>query len=113
MTPPPRLQPLGQGRAADTRGAAAAMERDVSGSDADGAWFWKDVYDALEAAQAMFLRKFGAADARGAGSPGAMPAMLTRSERVPSHTRRSEESERLQYSRCRSCSASPPPKRAP
>ena len=90
-------QLLGQGRAVDTRALRAAMENAFCGSDADGAWVWKDAYDALEAAQVMFLRKFGAAMRARAGSPGAMFATLTRlAERLPSHTRRSEESERLQ-----------------
>src|SRR5262249_41595589 len=65
--------------------------------DADGAWLWKDAYEALEAAQVMFLRKFGVAMRTRAASASAMLEMLTRlSARLPTHTRRSEESQHLQ-----------------
>ena len=58
---------------------------------------WKDAYEALEATQVLFLRKYGAAMRARAGSRAAMLDMLMRlSERLPSQTRRSEESERLQ-----------------
>jgi predicted RNA methylase len=88
---------LGQGRALDTRALRSAMEAAFGGTDAEGAWVWKDAYEALEAAQVLFLRKFGAAMRSRAGSAMAMLAMLTRlGERLPSQTRRSEESERLQ-----------------
>ena len=90
-------QLLGQGRALDSRALRSAMETAFAGTDAQGAWLWKDAYEALEAAQVLFLRKFGAAMRSRAGSAAAMLAMLTRlAERLPSQTRRSEESERLQ-----------------
>jgi len=58
---------------------------------------WKDAYEALEAAQVLFLRKFGAAMRTRAGSAAAMLEMLTRlAARLPSQTRRSEEAEQLQ-----------------
>ncbi|MGH7086044.1 MAG: strawberry notch-like NTP hydrolase domain-containing protein, partial [Acetobacteraceae bacterium] len=90
-------QLLGQGRALDSRALRSAMESAFAASDAEGAWVWKDAYEALEAAQVLFLRKSGAAMRARAGSPAAMLELLTRlTERLPSHTRRSEESERLQ-----------------
>jgi predicted RNA methylase len=90
-------QLLGQGRALDSRALRSAMEAAFGASDAEGAWVWKDAYEALEAAQVLFLRKFGAAMRSRAGSAAAMLEMLTRlAERLPSQTRRSEESERLQ-----------------
>ena len=58
---------------------------------------WKDAYEALEAAQVLFLRKFGAAMRSRAGSAAAMLDMLIRlAGRLASQTRRSEESEHLQ-----------------
>jgi predicted RNA methylase len=88
---------LEQGRAIDARALRSAMETAFAASDADGAWGWKDAYEACEAAQVLFLRKFGAAMRVRAGSPEAMLEMLARlAERLPSQTRRSEESERLQ-----------------
>ncbi len=90
-------QLLGQGRALDSRALRSAMEAAFGGSDADGAWVWKDAYEALEAAQVLFLRKFGSAMRTRAGSAAAMLEMLTRlAGRLASQTRRSEESEHFQ-----------------
>src|SRR5208282_152734 len=90
-------QLLGQGRAADSRALRAAMEAAFGGSDAEGAWVWKDAYETLEAAQVMFLRKYGLAMRARAGSSAAMLEMLTRlSQRLATQTRRSEESEHFQ-----------------
>jgi hypothetical protein len=71
-------QVLGQGRALDSRALRSAMEAGFSASDADGAWVWKEAYEALEAAQVLFLRKFGAAMRARAGSAAAMLNMLAR-----------------------------------
>jgi predicted RNA methylase len=88
---------LGQSRALDSRTLRSAMEAAFGASDAAGAWAWKDAYEAAEAAQVLFLRKFGRAMRSRAGSSAAMLDMLTRlSERLPSQTRRSEESNRFQ-----------------
>jgi P-loop containing NTP hydrolase pore-1/C-terminal domain on Strawberry notch homologue len=90
-------QLLGQGRAVDSRALRSAMETAFCGSDAEGAWIWKDAYDALEAAQVLFLRKFGMAMRTRAGSAAAMLEMLTRlAGRLASQIRRSEESEHFQ-----------------
>ena len=90
-------QLLGQGRALDSGTLRSAMEAAFGGTDAEGAWIWKDAYEALEAAQVLFLRKFGSAMRMRAGSPAAMLEMLTRlAERLASQTRRSEESEHFQ-----------------
>ena len=73
------------------------MEAAFGGTDAEGAWVWKDAYEALEAAQVLFLRKFGSAMRTRAGSAAAMLEMLTRlAARLASQTRRSEESEHFQ-----------------
>ena len=90
-------QLLGQGRALDSRALRSAMEAAFAGTDAEGAWVWKDAYEALEAAQVLFLRKFGAAMRARAGSAAEMLEMLTRlAGRLASQTRRSEESEHFQ-----------------
>lgn len=66
-------------------------------SDADGAWTWKTAYDACEAATVLFLRKFGPAIRAKAASPAAILPMLAKiTALLPTHTRRSEESEALQ-----------------
>jgi hypothetical protein len=90
-------QLLAQGRAPDSRSLRSAMEAAFGASDADGAWVWKDAYEASEAAQVLFLRKYGGAMRSRAGSCENMLDMLARlAERLPSQTRRSEESERFQ-----------------
>jgi predicted RNA methylase len=88
---------LGQGHALDARAVRAAMEIAFGGSDAEGAWDWRFAYDASEAAQVLFLRKFGPAMRTRAGSPPAFLAMLLKlAALVSSQTRRSEESQALQ-----------------
>jgi predicted RNA methylase len=90
-------QLLGQGRALDSRALRSAMAAAFGGTDAEGAWVWKDAYEALEAAQVLFLRKFGSAMRSRAGSAAAMLEMLIRlAGRLASQTRRSEESESFQ-----------------
>jgi hypothetical protein len=75
----------------------AAMERAFGGSDAAGAWDWKTAYDACEAATILFLRKFGPAIRARAASPAAELSLLGKvAALLPTHTRRSEESQALQ-----------------
>jgi hypothetical protein len=91
------LPHLERGQAIDARALRAAMEEAFAGSDADGAWGWKSAYDACEAAQVLFLRKFGPAIRARAPMPAARLAMLERlAALTPSQTRRSEESQALQ-----------------
>jgi predicted RNA methylase len=74
-----------------------AMISALGGSDAEGAWDWKTAYDACEATQILFLRKFGPAMRGRAVSPSAFLALLDKvAALLPSHTRRSEESQALQ-----------------
>src|SRR3546814_15698173 len=73
------------------------MEQAFGGTDAEGAWSWKDAYEACEAAQVLFLRKFGPAMRARAEAPTALLALLTKlAALLPSQTRRSEESQELQ-----------------
>src|SRR6478672_1967476 len=73
------------------------MENAFGASDADGGWDWKTAYDACEAATVLFLRKFGPAMRARADSPAAMLPMLAKiAGLLPTHTRRSEESQALQ-----------------
>ena len=85
------------GRAIDARALRAAMTAAFGASDTEGAWTWKIAYEACEAAQVLFLRKFAPAMRERAPSPSAFLAMLAKLARLlPSHTRRSEESQALQ-----------------
>ncbi|SEF02179.1 C-terminal domain on Strawberry notch homologue [Rhizobiales bacterium GAS188] len=91
------LPDLERGREIDASRLRAAMSQACGGSDAEGAWNWKTAYDACEAAQVLFLRKFGPAMSARAGSPAAQLAMLAKvAALLPTHTKRSEESQALQ-----------------
>ena len=91
------LPDLERGRRIDAGILRAAMEAAFGASDAAGAWDWKTAYDACEAATVLFLRKYGKALLRKAGSPAAALPMLAKiAGLLPTHTRRSEESQALQ-----------------
>jgi predicted RNA methylase len=91
------LTDLECGRAIDAHALRTAMIAAFRGSDAEGAWTWKTAYDACEAAQVLFLRKFGPTMRGRAASPSAFLVMMGKvAALVPSHTRRSEESQALQ-----------------
>ncbi|MGE0565940.1 MAG: strawberry notch-like NTP hydrolase domain-containing protein [Pseudolabrys sp.] len=91
------LPHLEQGRRVDAAILRTAMETAFGATDSTGAWDWKAAYDACEAATVLFLRKYGKALARKAGSPaGALPQFAKIASLLPTHTRRSEESQALQ-----------------
>jgi predicted RNA methylase len=91
------LPDLERGSRIDAPVLRAAMESAFGASDASGAWDWKIAYDACEAATVLFLRKFGPAIRAKAASPAAMLPKLTRiADLLPTHTRRSEESQAFQ-----------------
>ena len=91
------LPHLEQGRRVDAAILRAAMEQAFGGSDTSGAWDWKTAYDACEAATVLFLRKYGKALLRKAGSPAqALPMLEKVVGLLPTHTRRSTESEAYQ-----------------
>lgn len=85
------------GKPIDAATLRAAMEDAFDASDANGAWVWKDAYEAAEIAQIQMLSRYGALMQRQAASPQALLAMIERlAGLAPSHTRRSEDSIRLQ-----------------
>ena len=91
------LPDLEQGRRIDAAILRAAMEATFAASDATGAWDWKMAYDGCEAATVLFLRKFGPALRARASSPAAMLPIFAKIARLlPTHTRRSEESQTFQ-----------------
>jgi predicted RNA methylase len=91
------LSTLERGYPIDAAVLRAAMEQATGASDSDGGWDWKSAYDACEAAAVLFLRKYGAAMAARAGSATALLPMLAKVVGLlPSHTRRSVESEEFQ-----------------
>ena len=95
------LPVLTAGRPLDKNALRDAMTRAFGATDAEGAWVWKDAYEAAEAAVVLFLKRYGRAMRRRAGAgpegPAAMLAMLQKlSSLEPSHTKRSETQVRLQ-----------------
>lgn len=91
------LPHLERGQRVDTAILRTAMETAFGASDASGAWDWKTAYDACEAATVLFLRKYGKTLFRKVASPSARLSAITRiAALLPTHTRRSEESQVLQ-----------------
>ncbi|WP_323718361.1 strawberry notch family protein [Paracoccus aminovorans] len=91
------LPHLERGQRIDAATLRGAMEAAFGASDATGAWDWKTAYDACEAATVLFLRKYGTALFRKAGSAAESLPMLTKiAELLPTHTRRSEEAQTFQ-----------------
>ncbi|NKK95797.1 methylase, partial [Rhizobium leguminosarum bv. viciae] len=87
---------LERGKTVATTDLRQIMNKIFGGSDAEGAWLWKEAYEATEIAQVLFLRKFRAI-VSGTQSPQVTLAMLTKvANLMPTHTRRSEESQALQ-----------------
>ena len=95
------LPVLEAGQPLDAGTLRSAMTQAFGGSDATGAWLWKDAYEAAEAAVVLFVQRYGRAMRRRAGAghdgPRTMLRMLAAIAALePSHTKRSEEQIRLQ-----------------
>ena len=91
------LPHLERGQPVDAATLRGAMEAAFGASDASGAWDWKTAYEACEAATVLFLRKYGKAVFRKSGSPAASLPMLAKiASLLPTHTRRSEETQAFQ-----------------
>ena len=92
---------LEAGRPLDAKTLRDTMTRAYRASDAQGAWVWKDAYEAAEAAVVLFVQRYGRAMRQRAGAgadgPRTMLAMLAAIAALePSHTKRSEDQVRLQ-----------------
>lgn len=75
----------------------AVMEQAFGGTDSNGAWIWKDAYEAIEIAQVVFLRRYLPAMRKAAGSAASLLTMLTKfGDLLQTHTRRSDDSIGLQ-----------------
>ncbi|WP_454885420.1 strawberry notch-like NTP hydrolase domain-containing protein [Sphingomonas oryzagri] len=89
------LPTLKAGCPVETPALREAMTVAFGGTDAEGLWDWKTAYDACEAAEILFLRRYGAAIVSRTA-----PSALTMIERIaallPTHTRRSEPAQALQ-----------------
>ena len=95
------LPVLDAGKPLDAATLRDAMTEAFGATDAEGAWAWKDAYEAAEAAMVLFLQRYGRGMRRtcggGADGPRRMLAMLeTLAALEPSQTKRSEEQLALQ-----------------
>ncbi len=91
------LPHLERGARIDAAILRGTMETAFGASDASGLWNWKTAYEACEVATVLFLRKYGKAMFRKAASPAARLSVITKIvDLLPTHTRRSEESQALQ-----------------
>ena len=91
------LPHLERGERINAAALRSAMETAFGASDTTGVWDWKTAYDACEAATVLFLRKYGRALFRKAGSPVSRLSALTKiASLLPTHTRRSAESQTYQ-----------------
>ena len=73
------LPVLEAGRPLDAATLREAMTRAFGANDAEGAWVWKDAYEAAEACAVLFLQRYGRAMAPpGRRRPGRTPAACSR-----------------------------------
>jgi predicted RNA methylase len=89
------LQALEAGRRIETAQLRDAMTSAFGGTDAQGVWDWKCAYDACEAAQILFLQKYGTA-LSGRSAQNELALIERVASLLPTHTRRSETSQALQ-----------------
>ena len=83
---------LGRSRALDRRLVGSTMTLSFGASDAEGAWIWRDAYDAMEAALVLQVRRLAHQVSRLEDAPGEVVALLAGLSALSlTHTRRSEE----------------------
>src|SRR5579859_5178679 len=83
---------LNRSRALDRRLVAGVMTTTFGGSDAEGAWLWRDAYEAVEAAMVLQLRRLAPQLGRLEDAPAEIVALLANlADLGLTHTRRSEE----------------------
>jgi hypothetical protein len=83
---------LNRSRTLDRRLISGVMTTSFGGSDAEGAWLWKDAYDAVEAALVLQIRRLASQIGRLEDAPAEIAALLQAiTDLAPTQTRRSEE----------------------
>jgi len=86
------LPQLNRSRPLDRRLVSSVMTTSFGASDAEGAWLWRDAYDAIEAAMVLQLRRLAPQLGRVEDAPAEIVALLANlAELGLTHTRRSEE----------------------
>jgi len=83
---------LARSRQLDRRLVSNTMTLCFGGTDAEGAWKWRDAYDAIEVALVLQMRRLAPQIGRVEDAPAEIAAMLTSLTALTlTHTRRSEE----------------------
>lgn len=83
---------LARGRALERRVVSGVMTTAFGATDAEGAWDWRDAYEALEAAVVLQIRRLAPQVGRLEDAPAEIVAMLAGlSDLGLTHTRRSED----------------------
>jgi hypothetical protein len=83
---------LARGRAVDRRLVAGVLTTAFGATDAEGAWDWRDAYDAVETAMVMQVRRLSGLVARLEDAPGeVLGALEALADLELTQTRRSEE----------------------
>jgi hypothetical protein len=83
---------LNRSRPLDRKLVANVMTMAFGASDAEGAWIWRDAYDAIEAALVLQIRRLAPQVSRLEDAPAEIVALLANlAELSLTHTRRSEE----------------------
>jgi len=83
---------LNRSRALDRKLVAGVMTTTFGAADTEGAWLWRDAYDAIEAALVLQLRRLAPQLSRLEDAPAEITALLANLSRLGlTHSRRSEE----------------------
>jgi hypothetical protein len=83
---------LNRSRTLDRKLVSGVMTTTFGASDAEGAWLWRDAYDAIEAALVLQLRRLAPQISRLEDAPTDIVALLANLSALSlTHTRRSEE----------------------
>ena len=83
---------LGRSRPLDRKLVSGVMTTTFGASDAEGAWLWRDAYDAIEAALVLQLRRLAPQIGRLEDAPADIVALLANLSALSlTHARRSEE----------------------
>src|SRR5271168_1138483 len=83
---------LARSRALDRKLVAATMTMSFGATDAEGAWNWRDAYDAIELAVVLQIRRLAPQIARLEDAPAEIAALLAGLNALTlTHSRRSEE----------------------
>jgi len=86
------LPQLNRSRALDRRLVSSVMTTSFGASDVEGAWLWRDAYDAIEAAMVLQLRRLAPQLGRLEDAPAEIVALLANlAELGLTHSRRGEE----------------------